>query len=73
MELFEPGPLIASFLIGTVGFALLLYGKRTSRFLFIFSGLALMLYPYFVPNLPIMVGVAAGILGLTWLATRRGW
>jgi hypothetical protein len=73
VDLFEPAPLIASFLIGTVGLALVIYGKRMSRFPHLLAGLALMIYPYFVPRLPFMIGIAAGILGLTWLATRLGW
>ena len=73
MDLPSPGFLVASGLIGTVGFALLIYGKRRRSSVQMLGGVVLMIFPYFVANVPAMVGIAVGIFGLTWLATRQGW
>jgi hypothetical protein len=42
--------LMASFIFGVVGLYVFRYGKRESEFPFIFIGLALMIYPYFIPE-----------------------
>jgi hypothetical protein len=73
MDIFEPGSLVASLVVSSIGLGLFLYGKRRGRWLHLFSGLALMVFPYFVPQVPWMIAVAAALIGATWLATRLGW
>jgi hypothetical protein len=36
-------------------------------------GLAMLIYPYFVPGVLANVLVAVGLLGVMWLAVRLGW
>ncbi|HZU84892.1 MAG TPA: hypothetical protein VE987_18300 [Polyangiaceae bacterium] len=63
---------LLSLLIGCVGFACFVYGKRQGRFPQMLAGLVLMVYPYFVPNLLVMAAVAVALVGLLWIAVRLG-
>jgi len=47
-------------LFGSVGFAFFLYGKKQRAIVPLVSGLALMVYPYFIANtfLLVVIGVA---------------
>jgi hypothetical protein len=71
--MFSAGWLFVSLLIGSVGFVLFVYGKKQSRLPHLLTGLALMLYPYFVASVFWMVAVACLILAALWLAVRQGW
>lgn len=64
--------LLASLLIGSVGFVSFAYGKKQSRLPQMVVGLGLMGFPYFVTSLPWMFGIAAGMLGALWLMVRFG-
>jgi hypothetical protein len=68
---FDPGSLFASCVIGSVGLALFLYGKRAQRWPQMVVGVVLLVYPYFVASVAVMVAIAAGLLGVLWLATKR--
>ena len=70
---FDANALLLSMLIGSIGFVLLIYGKKQARAPHLIGGLALMIYPYFVSNLFVMGGVGVGLMGAVWLATRLGW
>ncbi len=66
------GPaLLVSFLFGTIGLGVFLYGKRQARLLLVAGGLALMLYPYFIPGwrLSLAVGLllVAAMAAVGWL------
>ncbi len=52
--------LLWSFLIGTIGFGYFIYGKNTTRFIFLLSGIAMCAYPYFVQN--ILFSIIIGII-----------
>ncbi len=66
-------PLIASFVIGSIGFVLLIYGRKQRRVPHLVCGLTLMAYPYFVPNAMLMSLIAAVLTGLLWfLVKKRG-
>ena len=64
--------LFVSLLIGAVGTGLFIYGKRQSRWPPLVCGIVLCVYPYFVSNLWVMLGIAAALLALVWLLVRRG-
>jgi hypothetical protein len=64
--------LLLSLLIGCVGVACFVYGRRQSRLPQMLAGATLVVYPYFVPNLILMAAIAAAVLGLLWLALRLG-
>ncbi len=69
---FSAGSLFLSLFIGTVGAGFFIYGKKQRRIPQLVGGIVLSLYPYFVPNLWIMGGVAVGIVLVIWLATLKG-
>lgn len=70
---FDPSTLIAGFLISGVGFVLFSYGRKLGRFPHVVVGLVLLVFPYFVPGVLLMVGIAALLCGLLYLATRAGY
>jgi hypothetical protein len=67
------GILFLSLVIGSIGLALFIYGKRQSRLPQLVGGLLLMAYPYFIGNLWLLGGIAAGILFLVWGAVKMGY
>ena len=64
--------LLLSLLIGCVGFVCFAYGKKQERFPQMIAGVVLCVYPYFVPNLMLMAGIAVAVLVLLGLAVRLG-
>lgn len=64
--------LLASLFIGSVGLGLFMYGKRQRRAPHLAVGIVLMVYTYFVPNVPLMVVIGAGLVGLLGLASYMG-
>jgi hypothetical protein len=68
----DANSLLASLLIGSIGFVAFVYGKRQMRPPHMVIGVVLMAYPYFVPNVLIMLAVAVVLLGGLWLGVRRG-
>ena len=68
----DPGSLLGSLLVGSVGFVAMVYGKRQSRIPHMGVGLVMMIYPYFVPNVWLMLGIAIVLLGALWLMVRFG-
>jgi hypothetical protein len=69
----DPVWLLLSLIPGGVGFVLLVYGKKEQRWPFIVAGLACMIYPYFTPGIPSLLGVGTLIGAAVWYAVREGW
>ena len=67
------GGLMLSLLIGSVGVALFLYGRKESRMPHLVAGVALTTYPYFVPDLWLMAGIALALLAALWGACKAGY
>ena len=65
--------LLASLLIGLVGSACFLYGKRQGRVPQMLAGVVMVIYPYFVPNVAIMLAIAGGLLVALWGVVRLGY
>jgi len=64
--------LFLSLVIGSVGAALLVYGRKQGRLPHAIIGIVMMGYPYFVSNSWIMSGIAALLLAGLWIAVRMG-
>ncbi len=64
--------ILASLLIGSVGFVAFAYGKKMSRLPQMLAGILLMGFPYFVSNVPWMFGIAAGLLAAMALMIKLG-
>jgi hypothetical protein len=73
MAMPDPSSLFLDLVIGLVGLALFVYGRKASRGPQLVAGLLLMVYPYFVSSALQMfwIGAAiiAGLAGALWL----GW
>lgn len=69
---FDPGYILASLVIGGVGFVAFMYGKKQSRVPQMAIGVALMVYPYFVPNVWLMIAIAVLLLALLYGLLRMG-
>jgi hypothetical protein len=65
--------LIANFAVSGVGFVLFSYGRKMSRAPQVLVGLLLMVFPYFVPSVLAMLGIAALLCGLLYMAVRSGY
>jgi len=68
----DPGSLVASLLVSSVGFVLFEYGRRMRRPPQLSVGLVLLIFPYFVSNVILMLGIAVVLCVLLWLALMRG-
>jgi len=68
----DAGSLIASLIVSSIGLVVFGYGKRLQRVPQVVVGLVLMAFPYVVPSVPLIAGIAAVLLGGLWLAIRFG-
>lgn len=69
---FDGPSLLASLGVSAVGFVLFRYGRTQRRMPQVAVGMTLMLFPYAVSDAMAIVGIALGLLGLLWIATRYG-
>lgn len=70
---FSFGSLLLALVIGSIGLGLFIYGRKQGKVPPVIVGIALIVYPYFVPNPWISAAIAAAALGLLWGATRVGF
>ena len=67
------GPeLIASLIVSSIGFVAFSYGKRQRRVPQVVAGLLLMVFPYAVPQVPLMAAIAGVLLAAMGVAIRLG-
>ncbi len=69
---FDPNYLLASLVVSGAGFVALMYGKKQTRVPHMVAGLVLVIFPYFLSNPLVVLGVGAAFLALLWLAVRFG-
>ncbi len=70
---FSPGWIVASLIVSSIGFILLNYGRKFARLPQIVVGVAMLVYPYFVPGVLANGLVAGGLLAVLWVVVRLGW
>lgn len=70
---FDPASLFASFFVSGIGFVLLQYGRKMGRPPQMLAGIVLLVFPYFVPGVGWMLGIAGVLLLLFWVALQRGY
>ena len=68
----DANSLLASLLIGGIGFVSFAYGKKMRRLPQMLIGFALMAYPYFVASVPLMLGICVALLGVLALMIKLG-
>jgi hypothetical protein len=69
----DANALLVSLLVGLIGTALFVYGKRQGRVSSMVVGVALVIYPYFIPNTVLVIVIAAALMMALWGASRLGW
>lgn len=70
---FDLSSLVCGLIVSSVGFVLFQYGRKMSRAPHVLAGLILMVFPYFVPGVLVMFGIAALLCGLLFVAVRAGY
>jgi hypothetical protein len=63
--------LMLSFLFGMIGMGMFMFGKKAGRLVPLGAGLALMVVPYFIPNLIALLVVCCALC-VTPLVVREG-
>jgi hypothetical protein len=51
----EPSYLLTSVIFSSIGMGYLIYGKKQKHKVAYYSGIGLLVYPYFISEIPIMV------------------
>jgi hypothetical protein len=69
----DPTWLFLSLIPGGIGFVLLVYGKKQSRWPHAVAGLLFMAYPYLATTVASLVIGGVLIGGVLWYAVRAGW
>jgi len=69
----DPAWIFASLVVSGLGFVLLHYGRKMGRMPQTIVGVAMLVYPYFVPRVVPMLIVAAVLSVGVWVAVRLGW
>ncbi len=67
MPTFSVAEIVAEFIFGSIGFVAFIYGKRMHVWTPMFIGLALMIYPYFVPDMLVLGTIGAILTALLFL------
>lgn len=70
-DLGSPWALLSSLLIGLIGFALFLYGKKEPNLKCLGTGVVMCVFPYFVHSVLLMWALAAACLGGLALLSRQ--
>ena len=58
--------LIWGLLFASLGLGYFIYGKKQRAVVPLVCGLALMVFPYFVPNVVLLVGIGAGLAAIPY-------
>lgn len=66
MDLGNPWSIFSGLVLGLIGMALLIYGKKQMDLRCIVGGLALCVLPYFVVSLLVLWGLSVAVLGGLW-------
>ncbi|HET8880599.1 MAG TPA: hypothetical protein VFM56_00355 [Solimonas sp.] len=62
----DTGILLLGVLFSSIGLGFFLYGKKQSRAVPLLCGVALMIYPYFMPNVYALLAVGAALLAIAY-------
>ncbi len=70
MDLDHPGVFLSSMVIGLLGMAVFIYGKKSGDFKSLAIGALLCVFPYFVHSMLVMWLMTAGCVG-GWVALAK--
>lgn len=63
---------VVSFLVGTIGFSIFVYGKKQARAPQLIAGILLLAASWAVPSPAWMAASAVLVIGALWAGTRAG-
>ncbi len=58
--------LLSGLLFSSIGLGLFVYGKKQQRPVPLLCGIGLMVYPYFVPNLAVLIVIGSALLATVY-------
>ena len=58
--------LLWGLLFGSIGLGYFIYGRKQSASVPLVCGLALMVFPYFVSNVPLLVGIGIALVAVPY-------
>lgn len=64
------GMLYWDLFISLIGMGFFMYGKKRPDYVALFSGIVIMVYPYFVSSLAASIGIGAGIIVLYYILKK---
>ncbi len=67
MPAFSVAEMVSGLLFGSIGFVAFIYGKRNELWKPMFTGLALMAYPYFIADAWALYGIGAALTASLFL------
>ena len=70
MDFSHPWALFSGLLIGLIGMAVFIYGKKQTDLKCLGVGVVLCVFPYFVTSLLLMWGLTVACLGLLYASAR---
>jgi hypothetical protein len=70
---FDAGSILVGTLVGSVGFVLMVYGKRQSRIPHIAAGLVMVVYPFFISSWILSLAIFVVLSALLYALVRFGW
>ena len=70
MNLFDTNFLFASLLWGSIGVGYFIYGRRQGKTIPLLCGIALAVYPYFMPNTAVLVLIGAIFVAVPYFIRR---
>ncbi|MDH4183150.1 MAG: hypothetical protein OEV92_02925 [Nitrospinota bacterium] len=62
--------MMAAMFFGAFGVGYFIYGKKQANFAVIITGVALMVYPYFVPGVGAIIVIGMALMALPFLLAR---
>ena len=62
----DVGVLLWGLLFSSIGLGFFLYGKKQRAVVPLVCGLVLMIYPYFIPNLMLLVAIGAVLIAVPY-------
>ncbi len=62
----DAGVLLWGLLFGSIGFGFFLYGRKQRAVVPLVCGLALMIYPYFIPNVVALVAIGVALIAVPY-------
>jgi hypothetical protein len=68
----EPESLLASLVVSSIGWVLFSYGRKIGRPPQVTIGVVMLIYPYFVSNVLLMLGLVPALLLCMWLLIKLG-